>query len=315
MTTTTTIDDIPDDIVDYIFSGLPAKDLAACECVSARFRLASLRAPLKIHVVPSNERLIRRWAASRAHRVVKISSRRVPFPVELFRNVMWIDVMYTRMAFPDAVGTRLRFLRLSRVVRQFGTPDVFSIGAQFPPSLTHAFLTFDDSFRRVDVVDPGNVTVLEIRAPYNFLGRPNIRVCDLGKIADLTLNTSGSVAMNAATSRVKRARIEAFDTTTDEVVSILAPCAATADVVVVSFPRAVVDTSELVDAGIDPRVLAIEAAFVNVDAVNPRLRTLEIRAERLATTGQIPARVHVVADVDGRPMPREFFSRTSPSSS
>ena len=304
------IDDLPDDLLVEILAKLPATAVAACECVSTRFLAASRKVPLRVHVGPGKEREIRRWAAerSRADRVVKVSSRRVPFPIDGFDNLVWMDAMYTRMTFPDAVGSRLRFLRLSRVVRQFGTTDVFRI-ENLPPTLTHAYLSFDDSFRCVEIADPGNVTALEVRAPYNFLGRPNIRVLDLGKIEDLALNTSGSVIMRVGhvglAAATKRVRIEAMDTV--DVAETLAPFRGS-DVVIGSFPRAVVTLSEF-SGLLDPQVLAIEAALVVVDATAARLRYLEIRADRLAaTTGAVPDRVRVTADVGGESVPREFFS-------
>ena len=300
--------DAPPEILDLICAHLQARSLAALECVSKTCREASRRAALQLHVTPNTVHSATAWALvpSRAARVTKLSARRVPSALllpllERCPGVLAVDVLYCRVLapLPQTLGLRgLQRLRLSRLARQFGQDDVFSL-ACLPDSLRHVSLAFDASWRRVDVDDPKNIETLSLTAP-------DLSVTALGRVTDLSLTTPGSIVVvpsaDPRPSEVISARIESYESHhSTAVLGLFGPALRT---LVLSMPQVGFVLSHDL-AHLDPRILAIDADFVAIDALKS-LRTLEVRANRVASV-RIPRHIDLYAEVDGALMDRSFF--------
>ena len=124
----------------------------------------------------------------------------------------------------------------------------------------------------------------------------------LDGVEDLVVSTLHlEVSPGTAAPRCRTARLEADAATNAE--PLLALFGPALDTLVLGTPLADVSWPF---ADLDPAVLALDADFALLRRANPRLRFLEVRADRLATA-RVPPEVDVWAEVRGARVDRSFF--------
>jgi len=300
----TKMNDLPDDLLDIVFSHLNAKTIARAECCCKRFRDAGQRADLQIHATPSNVDSLVTWARTREHRVTKVSLRRLRytsvFNIVNFPRLVSIQARFCTVAFPWTPVSSLRRLELGRITRGYGQyPNASFNTSDLPAGLEKAVLTFDSTWHSV-VVDRA-FPHMEIK------GAPQIVLQTLESVVHLTLETLQAVYVDPEIKgRVSTARIESvvfrFNVSLLDILGVLGP---DVDTLVLSMPLASMAWSEA-PACLNPRVLALDLDFLAMDVVPSRLEVLEIRVDRLASV-RIPAHVQVWGEVRGVEVARSFF--------
>ena len=292
------LDDLPDELLDIVCSKLNATTLARLECTSARMRDAARRAPLEVHAAPRTLDRVLRWATdpARAGRVTRVSLRRVRVPPEVwtaFPRVVAVRALYCRVPLPIPINKgSIRSLHLGRLTRSPGDPAAFRTSRL--PRVDSLCLTFDGSWARVIVDRPA--PRLELR------GAAVVRLETLDGVEDLVVSTRHlEISPGTAAPRCRTARLEADAATDAE--PLLALFGPALETLVLGTPLADVSWPF---ADLDPAVLALDADFALLRRVNPALRFLEVRADRLAAA-RVPPEVEVWAEVRGAQVDRSFF--------
>jgi hypothetical protein len=255
---------------------------------------------LRVHVTPARTPTAA-WMASHADKVTKLSVRRVnPYTLHAFPNVAVIDVLYTTVKFwndPDFCYLPfLRRLRVCHVSRRFGQPDVFRTSL-LPPLLEDLFLTFDDTWRRVDIDQAFPKMALRCRAWRMLYRQPDFHVTCLRGARELYLKTHGCITTTvSAPTLIRKTYVECHDNFIPRgVLSWFGPAL---DHCVINMPAASFVFSQDF-AHINPASLTIEGTLVVADVLGSQLRKLRIKAARFASAA-IPPDIDSEITVDGK---------------
>lgn len=279
------MDDLPDHLLRLILAKCSATTLASLECVSTRYKKLARTVPLNLHVTPAHTPTTT-WMDSHAENVVKISARRVnPYTLHVFPNLTVIDVLYTTVRFWNDPNfcylPRLKRLRVCTLSRPFGQPDVFRTSL-LPPSIEDLFLTFDDSWRRVEIDQSFPKMALRCRQWQMLFRQPDFHVTCLRNVKELYLKTHGCITTTVTTpTLIQKTSVECRDNFIPRPVlrwfgSALETC--TLKMPAASF----VFSQDLTH--INPVSLDIEGTLVVVDVLGSRLRKLKVDARRFASS-------------------------------
>lgn len=292
------MNDLPDDILRLIFERCSATTLTCLECVSKRFlRLAksvdSLRVHITPHRIPSDA-----WIDAHKDKITRISMRRT-FPnvfSAYFPRVRVVDIMYTTVRFWNAPQfcsiPRLQKLRVCTLSRRFGQPDVFQT-SMLPSSLQDVFLTFDDTWRRIDIDTSFPRLAIRCHQGRVLFRQPDFHVTDIHRCTELYLKTFGCITTTVQTpAPIVKTIIESEDNFVGR--RILHWFDATLEHGIFRMPAASFVFSQDFKF-IHPVSLELVGSFVAVDVINPKLQRLKIRCHRLASVA-IPS--HVDTDIE-----------------
>lgn len=293
--------DLPDEVVLLIFERCSGKTLAILELVCTRFRSLTRHVPTQIHITPSIEHDVVRWAKDRL--VTKVSGRRV-YDIPYFPTARVLDFMFARIPY-RALPPCLRRVRIHRLGTTNRDPSVFKLSKHLPPSVTDVDITFESSWRRVDI-DRG-IRHVAIRAhppsPFVNLRQPDILVTKAMGTETLILSTYGGITAVPHPTTIRRARIECEDNF--DATNILKLFGHELDMLVLCIPNASILWSQDL-AHIDPEIVAISCDFVGIDTHGPRLRDLELDVDRLAYI-ELPPSIHLNISVRHTHIDASFF--------
>ena len=292
------MNELPDDILRLIFEKCPGVTLATLECVSKKFRrLANSVSPIRLHItphrIPSDA-----WIDARTNRITRISMRRVFTNVfsAYFPNVTVIDIMYTTVRFWNAPQfcsiPRLQKLRVCTLSRRFGQPDVFQT-SMLPSSLQDVFLTFDDTWRRIDIDRSFPRLAIRCHQGRVLFRQPDFHVTDIHRCTELYLKTFGCITTTVKTpAPIIKTIVESEDNFVGR--GILRWFDATLEHCIFRMPAASFVFSQDFKF-IHPVSMELVGSFVAVDVINPKLQRLKVRCHRLASVA-IPS--HVDTDIE-----------------
>lgn len=283
------MDDFPDDLVRLIFAKCSAATLASLECVSKRYKELARAVPLNLHVTPAQTPTAA-WMDAHADNVTKLTVRRVnPYTLHVFPNVAVIDVLYTTVKFwNDPNFCYLPFLKRLRVChlsRRFGQPDVFRTSL-LPPSLVDLFLTFDDTWRRVDIDQSFPKMALRCREWQMLFRQPDFHVTCLRNTKELYLKTHGCITTTVSKpTLIRKTVVECHDNFLPR--GVLKWFGPALDTCVIKMPAASFVFSQDL-AHVNPASLTIEGTLVVADVLGSHLRNLRIKAMRFASVAIPP---------------------------
>ena len=294
------MNDLPDDVLRLIFERCSATTLASLECVSKRFlRLVKSVDSLRVHItprcIPSDA-----WIDAHKDKITRISMRRT-FPnvfSAYFPRVTVVDIMYTTVRFWNAPQfcsiPHLQKLRVCTLYRRFGQPDVFQT-SMLPSSLQDVFLSFDDTWRRIDIDQSFPRLAIRCHEGRVLFRQPDFHVTNIEKCQELYLKTFGCITTSVTTpAGITKAVIESEDNFIAR--NILKWFDSRLETCVFRFPASSFVFSQDFEF-IHPVSMELVGSFVAVDVINPKLRNLKIRCRRLASIA-IPSHVDTDIDVD-----------------
>jgi hypothetical protein len=290
------MNDLPDDLLRLIFQKCSGATLACLECVSTRCRDIAQSTTLRVHITPRHVPTPD-WLQARKDRVVTLSMRRVASILftTTYPHLRVIDIMYATTRFWHAPDFRtvpnLRQLRVCTVSRRFGQSDVFKMSL-LPDTLHDVVLSFDDSWRRVDVDASFPRMALRCRPCGLWFRQPDFHVTSLDRCREVYLKTHGCITTTVTTPHpIVKTVIESEDNFVAR--SVLGWFDSTLESCVIRMPNASFVLSQDMPH-LDPVSLEIHGSLVAVDVLGSRLRTLTIRCRRLAT---IPIPPHITQTV------------------
>lgn len=287
------MNELPDDVLRLVLERCSATTLTCLECVSKKFlRLAksvdSLRVHITPHRIPSDA-----WIDGHKDKITRISMRRT-FPnlfSAYFPRVTVVDIMYTTVRFwntPQFCSIpRLQKLRVCTLSRRFGQPDVFET-SMLPSSLQDVFLSFDDTWRRIDIDQSFPRLAIRCHEGRVLFRQPDFHVTNIEKCQELYLKTFGCITTTVMTpAGITKAVIESEDNFIAR--NILKWFDSRLETCIFRFPASSFVFS-LDFRHLDPTSMEVLGNFVALDVVNSKLRNLKVRCRRLAYA-VIPSRV------------------------